>query len=89
MLKSALYLGALWSLRSIIHFLHGLTGNRVEIPDSAATVKAGYQPMYRHMFFLATREGAGAGAQLFLNIFIENSFDAKTSILYRTFAAYN
>ena len=41
-----------------VTILPSLTRNRVELPDSAATVTARYLPMHRHMYFLATREGA-------------------------------
>ena len=41
-------------------FLYSLTGNRVEIPGSAATVKARYLPALWHMYFSVTREGAGS-----------------------------
>ena len=49
----------MWLSRTVI-LLHDLTGNRVKIPGSAATVKARYLPALRHMYFLVTREGAGS-----------------------------
>ena len=40
--------------------LYSPTGNRAEIPGSAATVKARYLPVLWHMYFPVTREGAGS-----------------------------
>jgi hypothetical protein len=51
--------GAVWPDRNVI-LPCSPTGNRVEFPDSAATVKARYLPVSWHMYFLVTREGAGS-----------------------------
>ena len=50
--------GAAWPVRIVIPLCR-LTGNRAEIPGSAATVTARYLPAFWHMDFLVTREGAG------------------------------
>ena len=63
--------------------LYSLTGNRVKVPGSAATVTARYLPALWHMYFLVTREGAGCMNNAFFCHAIHLSlFDLSKRLFY-------